>query len=78
MSEMLDRAAAAMFEGANGSVWKYASDFHKEYWRKLARLGVGAIREPSEEMIKAASQDESAQDRTPEAHWREMIGVVLK
>jgi hypothetical protein len=75
---MIERVAITLYN--HGSPTKvewpvYVDDRLKTEWRRIARIAITCMREPTEAMIINA--EASYVDAEPEEIWREMIDAAL-
>lgn len=74
MSEMVERVARAMAENA-GFCWANCA---QSQWKSDARTGIAAMREPTEEMVKASNREwDGRMSHRSTGAWQAMIDAAL-
>lgn len=85
---MIERVARALFkeewDSKSSEPWENAYDDEREAWLKSARAAIGAMREPTPEILKVIEFDlpadgfnvEYLRDEAP-GYWRAMIDAAL-
>lgn len=74
MSEIVERVAKAASEARwIGSDWGFEDPQSQELWRKIARVAIAAMREPTPEMIREGDRWE-----WPGGIWRHMVDAALE
>lgn len=85
MNEMVERIARAMAEEEHPATdWElidepYTGDrgaLFRDYWRRIARAAIAAMREPTEAMVQAARAS-APYDRDVTETWPLMINAAL-
>lgn len=77
---IVERVAKALWEAYRDSIpanaeiphWEDVGEYGRKTYRAYARAAISAMREPTEEMRRAASFDQTDED------WRAMIDAALK
>ncbi len=83
MSEMIERAARAIYESRNGRgamPWTQMDKNHMQPYLEDARVAIKAMREPTEAMSKAIARADwmGTKDLSWADGWRIMIHEALK
>lgn len=83
MSEMVDKVARALrADEWRADEWDSATAEDQEYWRRGARVAIGAMRTPTDKMMHAAVmthvRENGGIEHAPFASWQAMIGEAMK
>ena len=76
--DMVGRVERAILAADDGVfIPDFIDEFGKAHFRRIARAAIEAMREPTDEMLRAASPNASHQ-LVARALWQAMIGSILK
>ena len=76
MSEMIERAARAMFLTQPRDGWSQAEEDRLEQCRVMFRAAIEEMRKPTREMARAGN--DFTENQAPEVFYRAMIDAALK
>jgi len=72
MNEMVDRVATVISK-EQGILFESLPEMYREIWRTKARAAIGAMREPTDDMLEAGFGEGSAK-----LVWQDMIDEALR